>query len=485
MSIRKSLAWSFSQEFWQKVLQFAGSIVIARLLTPDEVGVFALAMALNYLISSLKSFGIGAYLVRERNITPDKIRTTFGMWLVLSWSIGIIVLLGRHPVAGLYGTPEIAEVLLLVAVSFFITPFGQPARAMLLRQMQLHILHNIGLATVFSSVTCSITLAVLGYSYMSLAWGMVTGTTVGVVLLMAVRPDHLRLRPSLRHWREVASFGGWLSGASMATTFSGEGMKLVLGAMITPAAVALFERGRQIPQITRQALMVPLDRVIFPAFSKDIRAGNSIGPSVEKLVAATTVLLWPAYLSAAILAEPIILLLFGENWRVAGELLPYLVAAAAFGTLLPQPTQILTPHGKVRRLFVLRSFQAVVSLTFAAVGALHSLEMFAMLRIPASAISVLAVLIATRAYLGVGVSAFLPHYLRAGVIAAFCAIPAVSAVVAYGGDVPVLALAGVVTVAPVFWLVAIYATRHFVFAEIDSILRKGASLLRERLGYTH
>ena len=88
-----------------------GSIVIARLLTPDEMGVFALAMAATILISSLRNFGVGSYLIREEQLTDDKVRTAFGIWITVSWTLGVVVLSVRHYIAGLYDAPGIADVL--------------------------------------------------------------------------------------------------------------------------------------------------------------------------------------------------------------------------------------------------------------------------------------------------------------------------------------------------------------------------------------
>lgn len=483
LSTRKSLAWSFSQEFGQTALRFVGSIIIARLLTPDEVGVFALAMAAHMLISSLQNFGMGSYLIREHHLTDDKIRTTFGMWLVISWTIGLALMLARNPIAELYSTPGIAEVLVLVACTFFIAPIGQPAQALLRRAMRFDILHHIELTSAMAGLITSIALAAYGFSYMALAWGMIAGTALRALLLISVHPDHLKLRPAFTHWREVLNFGGWLSGASITGTIAADGVKLVIGGLINPGAVALFERAGQIPKIARKSLFVPLGRVLLPAFAKDIREGRSIGPSVEKLVAASTVIIWPAFLTTAIVAEPIILLLFGENWRVAGEILPFLLASAALLPLLPQPEPILTPHGKVRRLFALRSFQAVSSLTFAAIGAAHSLEMFAVLRIPAAALFVSAIFLATRPYLGVNLPALIPHYLRATAIALVCAVPAVAAHFIHGGNIPIPTMLGVCAAAPIIWLLAVYISRPPIYSEIELIAAKGASLLRKRLGY--
>lgn len=88
-STRRSLKWSFAMQGGQFILQFGASVIIARLLTPAELGIFALAMAANALLYTVRDFGIGAYLIREEHLDTYKIRTAFGLWLMLAWPVGL------------------------------------------------------------------------------------------------------------------------------------------------------------------------------------------------------------------------------------------------------------------------------------------------------------------------------------------------------------------------------------------------------------
>lgn len=460
MTIRTSLAWTFCEQFGQRVLQFAGSVAIARLLTPDEVGVFALAMAVNALISSLREFGIGSYLIREPELSDDKIRTAFGMWLLVAWALAVVVFAIRHWVAGLYDTPGMADVLLVLCLTFILLPFGQPAQSLLTREMRFDLLNHVGLATAAVRVGITVSLAALGWSYMALAWGMVLGTLLRSILLIALRPDHLRLRPGLRCWRQVVSFGGWLTGAQVAGTVTVEGQKFVLGGFLNPAAVALFERAVQLPSMARETLFAPVGRVLFPALSRDIREGRRIGGKIETLVAATTVIIWPAFLVLALLAEPLVVFVFGENWRVAGKILPYLLVSQGILALLPQPEQILMPYGRARRIFVLRAFTVVNGLTFTVIGAMHSLMMFAMLRPLATILTVTVFWLAVRRLMDVTPGRLLRQYARAAVVAGVAAAPAGVAVWLYGAEVPVAQMIYAAGLAPPLWLGAVLVVKH-------------------------
>lgn len=469
LSTRRSLAWSFSQEIAEKAIQFVGSIVIARLLTPDEVGVFSIAMAANFLIATFRDFGVGTYLVREPTLDADKIRTAFSLTIIIQWSLGLLLIAIREPLATLYDQPGIASVLLLVAATFFIGPFGQPAGALLRREMRFDILHHITIAAAVAGVATTIALAAYGFSYMALAWGMVTGSFLRSILLLSVKRDHLGLRPGLAHWRKVVQFGGWLTGAALLGTSAIEGRKFILGGFLGVGAVALLDRAQQIPRISRQALFLPISRVILSTFSKNVREGVSIGPAVALLVAAQTAIIWPAFLSVGFLSVPVILILFGENWRVAGELLPYILVGAALVAVLPQPEQILVPRGHVKRLAAIRLVQAIVVAVLAVIGAMHSLELFISLVPLSAAIFITMLFVTMRKFLEVPLKDLLGHYLQSLVISVCCAAPALAVFLEYGEDPPVPFTLGALALAGLIWLCVIFLMAHPLSKEISTV----------------
>lgn len=476
MSTRKSLAWSFSQQAGQYALQFVGSVVIARLLTPHEVGVFALAMAANFLISSLRQFGVGSYLIREENLTDKKVRTAFGVWIATSWTLGFIVLALRGYLADAYDTPGIEDVLTLVSLNFFVTPLGQPANALLVRGMRFDLLHHITLTSVLVSVGTNIVLALMGFSYMALAWGMIAGTAVRSALLIAVRSDHIRLLPSFHHWRDVLSFGGWVTGASVINTISSEGTKFIVGGILNPAALALYERSLQLPVAIRMVISRPLGRVLLPAYAKLSRDKQRLDHSFLKVASLTNVLIWPPLFVLGFLSVPVVVFVFGEQWRAAGEIMPYIIGARIALTLVPNQHEILVATGEVRKLFGINFVLMMVGLVSVAAASHYGLVVFAVVvffrAILASALFYYALAPIVR----FSRRSFLLTHLRSLAVAAFASIPAAAGYIAYGSQVPFEIILAIVGASAAFWLIAAVLLKHEILQEFSGVLAslKGA-----------
>lgn len=472
MTIRRSIAWTFSEQTFQFGLQFAASVIIARLLTPDEMGVFVLAMSAAAVLTSLRTFGVGNYLMREAELDLSKIRSAFGVMLGFSWALGLLLILGRDWVGALYDRPGIAEVLTILALSFFVAPFGAPATALLTREMRFKTLHNIGLAAGACGTLLGVYLAFVGFSYMALAWGTLLTTVMYALLPMFIMPRYALIRPSLVHWREIMSFGGLLSLSQLVGAANAQGTKFILGIFTGPAVVGQFHRATQVPNLYRQGVSGPVGRVLIPAWMKSIREGGSIAAGVEKLIALNTVLVWPVFLALGLIAVSFITLVFGENWRPAGEIFAWILLAQAVISAAPPAEQVLVPHGMVARLLKLRCLTAGFSLSTAAFGATLGLEAFAISRVLVAGFLVAMTFLAIRGFIDFGIRRYGMIYLRSALVAVIAAIPA--AIYRFAGQdaMDLMDLLIVIFSCAALWIIGAAATRHFVWLEGVTVLRR-------------
>ncbi|WP_420349454.1 oligosaccharide flippase family protein [Pelagibius sp.] len=472
MSIRRSIGWTFSEQTFQFGLQFAASVIIARLLTPDEMGIFVLAMSASAVLTSLRTFGVGNYLIREAELNLVKIRSAFGVMLVISWSLGLLLFLGRHGIAGLYERGGIAEVMVVLAVSFVVAPFGAPATALLTREMRFRTLHNIGLVATLCGSSLSVALAFAGHSFMALAWGTLLTAFLSSLLPMLVMPRYALLLPSFVHWRAITRFGGLLSLAHLIGTLNTQGTRFILGGFTSPAMVAQFTRAAQLPNLYRQGVFGPVARVLTPAWMRSIRDGQSIARGLEKLIALNTVLMWPVFLALGLIAVPFITLVFGENWRPAGEIFAWILLGQAIIAVLPQPEQVLVPHGEVARLLRMRCLTAAFSLATATFGASLGLEAFAISRVVAAVFFISVTFIGIREFIDFRPGKYAAIYLRSAGVAAVAALPA--AAIRFGGEerMNLIELLIVIAGCALLWVAGTAAARHLVWFEGIAVLRR-------------
>lgn len=466
MTLRRSLFWSLSQQFGMMGLQTVNMVVIARLLTPEEIGVFVIALSLVTILQALREMGLTHYLIREPVVQDSTIRATFGMSIALCTFLALVLLLLRHPLESWIGAPGLAHVLTPIVLVILIFPVEQPAMALIRREMRFETLHHASLTAKFVGVLTSIGLALLGFSTMALVWGLMAEAVLRMVLLSYAEHRHLRLGPSIRGWRPLLGFGLWTSGASLAGQATTEGNKLLVGALVGVGPAAIFDRAARIPGMVRTGLFMPIGRVMLSSFSEDLRSGNNIGPKVEKLTHVTTGIIWPAFAVLAVLADEVILLMLGPQWTQAAVILPWLLLAQAVPALLPQPDQILVPFGHVRRLMALRLAQVTLGLSISYTTLQWGLEVFAMFRPLNGMLTIVLIWIAISPYLGVGFGKLLRGHLKSALVALAAACPVAAWKFAHIGAGSYLALLALLAVSVALGLLVVMLLRHPLGAEI-------------------
>src|SRR5471030_3171993 len=189
--LRRSLFITFFSTNAMTVVQFGVTLVLARLLTPAEVGIFSITSVVIGLAAVFRDFGVSSYLQRERDLTPQKIASALGLLLTTSWLLAAGIYLASDSVAAYYGQPGIARVMRVLTLSFCLLPFASFFYSLLSRDLNAGKQAIVNAAgTLVYALTC-ITLAYRGHSYMALAWANVANISATIVVYLLLRPAGL------------------------------------------------------------------------------------------------------------------------------------------------------------------------------------------------------------------------------------------------------------------------------------------------------
>lgn len=348
--VRKSLLLGFVQTYGAMGFQLASAMIVARLLTPAEVGVFSVAVVLVGLVQTLRAFGVPTYIVQEKELTQDRIRSAMGVAILVAWVLAAAIALLSGAVAAFYREPGIRNVMLVLALNFVLMPFGSVTMAYFMRQMNFV---PQAIATVLAAAAqcaTAVGLALLGFGYMSLAWASVASNLVMIVVAQVYRPTAMPYRPSLRGARRIVNFGVTSSSAYMITDATQGAPDLVMGRTIGMEAVAIFGRASGLVQMFDKAVMNAVWRVAMPYFSMRDREGGDVTTAFLKASAFTTALAWPFFLFLALMAFAVIRIMFGTQWDASVPLVPYLCAAGAIGGPFTLTWSVLIATGQLGRI---------------------------------------------------------------------------------------------------------------------------------------
>lgn len=333
-SVRKALALSLAERYVLLVLGLAGNMLVARLLTPEQIGMYSVALAVIALAQVLRDFGIGSFLIQQRDLTSAHLQTAFGVSLIAGSVLFSLMTFSAPWIAAFYADPGVAGLLRICALNFLLLPFCTISLSLLRREMQFDRVAVANVGGTLAGLATTILLALQGWGASGLAIGSVCGNaTTGLIAWWVRGTDRSMLRPAFSEWRSVLGFGGQAALANAVTSVAVNINDLAVGKLMGFGAVAIISRAQGLMALFHRDLMETIRGVAYPAFARGHREGADLEDRWCQSVGAVTVFAWPFYGFISLLALETLRLLFGPQWDSAAPLVPaFCMAGAAAAT---------------------------------------------------------------------------------------------------------------------------------------------------------
>ncbi len=361
-ALRRSLALSAAQSYLGVVLQLASTVVLSRVLTPAEVGVYAVATAFAALATNFRDFGIAEYLIQAKTLSERNIRAAFAVNIGMSWAMAVLIFVGAVWAGGFYRSDVLVDVMRVQALNFLLIPFGAVNMAWFRREMNFKPQFVAGVLGDVLSLSVAIGLALNGFGAMSLAWSSLASITTTVLVSQYYRPPNFPRLPSLAGVAEVLRFGSFASGIYVLGQLGRSAPEMVIGRVQGVADVAIFSRASGLVQLFRQLVVRAVMPVCLPYFAQSVRDEQNVNRAYLRGMAIFTAIGWTFLGFLALSAYPAIRIVYGDQWLASVPLAPLLCIAGAVEVVHYLAKEALLAHGQVERASRLQLLLQVVQL---------------------------------------------------------------------------------------------------------------------------
>jgi O-antigen/teichoic acid export membrane protein len=351
MTMLRPLALSAARQFASVAVHIVSIAAISRLLTPEQIGTFAVAAAFTKLAGMVRDFGLTDFIIQSSPLTVERRRAAQAATLAISWALAGVVLLAAPVVAGFYRMPQITEVLQLQALGFMLIPFGAVTMAWLRRDMRLLPIFVIGTLSDLAAAAAAIGCALAGQGALSLAWASLAGIAVSVVATWMLRPSDWDRWPRWPGWasvREALAFGSWTGGVNLLMQLGRSAPELLMGRWADLASVALFNRAGSLAGLSHQLSNGVVQPLILPYLAQDLRTHGASTRPYLATVTRLTALAWPVLAFLGLNAPAVIALYHGPQWSASVSLARLLCAAAAIEMVHRFAREALMARGSAR-----------------------------------------------------------------------------------------------------------------------------------------
>lgn len=346
MSVRKKLAIQFVVSNLAIIANFALSIILARLLTPEEIGIFSMSAVLIAVAHVFRDFGVTAFIKREKELTPATIRSASGVLVTTSWTVAALMFFSASEWANFFNEPRVAEVVKVLAVGFVFIPFGAIPSAILTRRMAVNKTTQVTAISTAVYFGTSVTLAQHGFGYMTMAWANLVNILVTGLAYHWALGERLPWLPSFTGWRRMVHFGVGNLVTALLKAADNALPDVILGKMQSSISVGLYSRANSTVNMVGSALGATINYFAMPYMARLHHTAGAIDQEYLRATSLINAVLLPALAMIAVLARDIVLLLYGSAWLGSVEAIPWLCLAFSVSSLFTLITPALIAVGK-------------------------------------------------------------------------------------------------------------------------------------------
>lgn len=346
------------QTIGSKLASFVSQIVLARLLSPHDFGLVALAYAAVAFAGVIRQTGIQQILIQRQKHFRRWANPAF--WFELTVGVATMVMLAATSpvVAALFHNHALTGLILIIAAAAPLSPWYVVANARLMIDMRFKAIALVNVAFTTTTMALSILLAWRGFGAYSFVIPLPIASLVRVSLLWSLARPRVRIRPQLRRWKYLIEDSGHMLVSGFLGSVIFWAGNIAMGLMHPKSAVGDYFFAFNLSTQVSQLLSQNLGSVLLPALSKlqhDIQRQSAALVRASRLLAFISI---PSCLLLAVAATPIVEMVFGAKWAPAVPVLEILAVGTAIGIPGAPSIAALQSQGRFRLLMLWTALQA-------------------------------------------------------------------------------------------------------------------------------
>lgn len=358
----RGMGWTAVSLVSSRLALFVSTLVLARLLVPEEFGVVAAAMTLVAYFEVALDLGLGAAVIAEQEKGhTSRVQTAFTLAVACSGLLTLVAAALAGPMAGFFGVPEQSWLFRAVACYLLLRGLGQVNDAILRRDLLFRRRAALDMTRAVVRATVAIWLALGG----SGAWGIVWGLLAGEVFALAVGFALTRFRPTFELDRRAAwgllSFGGGVVGLRIVNEIGLNADYLVVGARLGVEELGYYTIAYRLPELVIANALWVFSTVAFPVYSRARTLGaDAFRGAMLRALRLVTLFGFPAGVGLALVSPDAVSVLFSDRWAPAAPAMAVLALASGLGAVGYASGDIFPAAGRPHALLAVNTPVVVV-----------------------------------------------------------------------------------------------------------------------------
>ena len=306
--------WVFALRFTNRGLGFIRTIILARLLAPEDFGLLGIAMLAIATLETFSQTGFQAALIQKKENADSYLDTAWTVSAIRGGLLFLILFFSAPLVATFFNSPQATLVIKVIAVSTLLSGFRNIGIIFFQKDLEFNKQFSYELSATLVDLTIAITLAFMLRNVWALVWGGVAANFVRLFMSYILHPYRPQIRFSKGEFKELFGFGKWVLGSSILIFLLSQGDDIFVGKMLGVTALGFYQMAYLISNLPATEVTHVISQVTFPAYSKlqnDVKRLREAYLDVLQLTAFISI---PLAGGIFILAPDFTRIFLGEKW---------------------------------------------------------------------------------------------------------------------------------------------------------------------------
>lgn len=347
--VARGAAWIMGAGLVARTLGAVNTIIIARLLAPEDIGVVATAVIAMQLLQGISDIGVSQAVVRFRDAGRAELDTLFTLSALRGAAVGALLFAAAPFAAEFYGDPRLFWTFAGVALFPVLTGLVNPRFFEFERDLEFSREFLVVILNRVAGVAASLTIAIVFRAYWAIVCGMLASGAVQLALSYALRPHAPRF--SLKAFSKVFGFSGWLAGVGFMAALNNKLDVPVLARAAGAGGAGVYFMGLHIAEAAAGQIAGPVTRALYPGLSEMQDDPARMRAAFLKGVEALGAFAMPAAFGLAFVAQDFTVVVLGEKWAEAGPAIALLAPVIGLQSLFYATQAYAVALGLTRLVF--------------------------------------------------------------------------------------------------------------------------------------
>lgn len=359
-SVKLSLVWNTLNTVGRLGLSFIATIVLARLLRPEDFGLWGLIAVFVSISELLADSGMGGYLIKKQNLKSIDYSTLFVYNLVVSVLLYIVIFIAAPFIADFYHNDKIISAIRVASFAILFQALGITANSKLLKELQFKELAIISIGSGLISLMVATILAYKHFGYWALIYQNVSATFLGSLGAYIYSRHFPGIKFNFQIFKEQFSFGINLMGANLLNSLSTNIGNNIIGKFFNLSLTGQYVQASKLQGISTSMISSVVDKTFFPHFARINHDINQIHQKGKELTRRMFAYCFPMFLVVIFFAKFIVNILLGSQWIECTPMLQVLMIASfpALGKAMNR--NLLKSTGNTKSIFFIELYSTIV-----------------------------------------------------------------------------------------------------------------------------